>query len=151
MDENPEKQQIIEASTAEDVESAGRIAKWIARSGLCSRREAERWIEQGRVSINGKKIDTAANVVSARDDILVDGNPLPQPSRVRVWKMHKPVDTIVSDYDPYGRKLLKDLLPADMPRVNPVGRLDINSEGLILFTTDGKLKRSLELPDTGIP
>ena len=123
-----------------------RIAKVMARAGLCSRREAERWIEDGRVEINGTKITSAALNVSANDKIIVDGKPLPSADKTRLWMFHKPTGTVTTNNDPEGRQTVFDLLPQDMPRVVTVGRLDMNTEGLLLLTNDGELARKFELP-----
>ncbi len=126
-----------------------RIAKRMARAGLCSRRDAERWIEAGRVQLNGKKLTTPAVVVTDLDKIEVDGVPLPAKERTRLWLFHKRAKTMTTNRDPEGRKTIFETLPADMPRVLSVGRLDINTEGLLLLTNDGGLARVLELPATG--
>ncbi|MFD2235307.1 pseudouridine synthase [Phaeospirillum tilakii] len=123
-----------------------RIAKRLARAGLCSRREAERWIAEGRVSVNGTVLDSPARVVEAGDLILVDGKPVAEPERTRLWRYHKPAGLVTTHRDPEGRKTVFAALPADMPRVVSVGRLDLNSEGLLLLTNDGALARRLELP-----
>lgn len=126
-----------------------RIAKVIARAGLCSRREAERWITEGRVEVNGTRLTTPAHTVLPSDTILVDGNPLPTPEKPRLWRFHKPTGVITTHHDPKNRPTLFSLLPSDFPRVVSVGRLDLNSEGLILLTTDGTLAGRLAHPDTG--
>lgn len=126
-----------------------RIAKVIARAGIASRREAERLITAGRVTVNGKVIDRAALNVTAEDRITVDGRALDAPAPPRMWLYHKPVGLVSTARDEKGRKTIYDDLPDDMPRVMSVGRLDINSEGLLLLTNDGALKRRLELPATG--
>lgn len=126
-----------------------RIAKRLARAGLCSRREAERWIADGRVSVDGKVLSSAALNVTERNRILVDGKPLPEAEQVRVWLYHKPRGLVTSNRDPEGRPTVFDALPKDLPRVISVGRLDITSEGLLLLTNDGDLARRLELPSTG--
>lgn len=126
-----------------------RIAKVMARAGLCSRREAERWIAGGRVRLNGAILDTPAVTVTDKDDIIVDGNRLPGRERTRLWRYHKPAGLVTSHRDERGRETVFDKLPADMPRVVSVGRLDLNSEGLLLLTNDGELARKLELPSTG--
>lgn len=126
-----------------------RIAKIIARSGLCSRREAEKWIEAGRVTVDGKKLTTPAVVVLPTQDIQVDGKPLVPPDPPRLWRYHKPAGLVTTSNDPQGRPTIFDRLPASLPRVLTIGRLDINTEGLLLLTNDGGLKRYLELPDTG--
>ena len=126
-----------------------RIAKALARAGLCSRREAERWIEEGRVSVNGEVLTSPARDVSPSDRILVDGNPLPAPEPPRLWRYHKPKGLVTTHRDPQGRPTVFDALPEHMPRVISVGRLDFNTEGLLLLTNDGALARHLELPATG--
>ena len=133
-----------------DKSAAGeRIAKVIARAGRASRREAERLIEAGRVSVNGKVIDRAALNVTARDKVEVDGVALDAPEPARLWLYHKPTGLVTTTRDEQGRPTIYDDLPADLPRVMSVGRLDLNSEGLLLLTNDGGLKRKLELPSTG--
>ncbi len=139
-----------DVQTTEPTTAKGeRIAKVIARAGLCSRRDAERWIAEGRVKLDGKTLDTAAIVVTRDQSIVVDGQALPAPEQARVWRFHKPKGVITTRKDPEGRTTVFDGLPADLPRLEPVGRLDYNSEGLLLFTNDGELKRKLELPSTG--
>ena len=126
-----------------------RIAKAMARAGLCSRREAERWIVEGRVRVNGKTLTTPAFEVSAKDEVLVDGKPLPSPEPVRLWRYHKPRGLVTTHKDPQGRPTVFAALPPELPRVVSIGRLDFNSEGLLLLTNDGTLARHLELPATG--
>ena len=126
-----------------------RIAKAMAHAGLCSRRDAEAWIAAGRVSVNGKVLTTPAHVVSPGDKIMVDGELLPASQAPRLWRYHKPRGLITSHKDPQGRRTVFDALPPSLPRVVSVGRLDINTEGLLLLTTDGALARHLELPSTG--
>ena len=126
-----------------------RIAKAMARAGLCSRREAERWIADGRVSVNGKLLSTPAFEVGPRDRITIDGEPLPEAEPVRLWRYHKPRGLVTTHKDPEGRPTVFDNLPPDLPRVISIGRLDYNTEGLLLLTTDGALARYLELPATG--
>ncbi|WP_418594606.1 pseudouridine synthase [Ponticoccus sp. (in: a-proteobacteria)] len=126
-----------------------RIAKVIARAGLASRREAERMIEEGRVAVNGAVIDRAALNVTDRDRIEVDGKPLDAPEAARIWLYHKPAGLVTTTKDEQGRPTIFDALPDDLPRVMSVGRLDLNSEGLLLLTNDGAVKRKLELPSTG--
>lgn len=123
-----------------------RIAKRLARAGLCSRREAERWVEKGRVSVNGKTLDSPACVVGPGDIVLVDGTPLSEPEKTRLWRYHKPAGLVTTHRDPEGRPTVFEHLPDGMPRVISVGRLDLNSEGLLLLTNDGELARKLELP-----
>jgi len=126
-----------------------RIAKAMAHAGLCSRRDAERWIDAGRVTVNGKKLETPACVVSSRDTVMVDGKPLPDASPLRLWRYHKPKGLMTTHRDPEGRSTVFASLPPDMPRVISIGRLDFATEGLLLLTTDGALARHLELPATG--
>ena len=126
-----------------------RIAKALARAGLCSRREAERWIEGGRVSVNGEVLESPARDVAPADRILVDGNPLPVPAPPRLWRYHKPKGRVTTHSDPQGRPTVFEALPEEMPRVISIGRLDFNTEGLLLLTNDGALARHLELPATG--
>ncbi len=126
-----------------------RIAKVLSRAGIASRREAERMIEAGRVAVNGHRIDSPALNVTATDRIAVDGKEIAEPERPRLWLYHKPSGLVTTAADEKGRKTVFDALPEDMPRVMSVGRLDLNSEGLLLLTNDGGLKRQLELPSTG--
>lgn len=126
-----------------------RIAKVMARAGLCSRRDAERWIADGRVSVNGKVLDSPAFNVTEEDSITVDGRPIARRERTRLFLFHKPRGTVTTDRDPEGRETIFDVLPEGLPRLVTVGRLDINTEGLLLLTNDGGLARVLELPATG--
>ena len=126
-----------------------RIAKVIARAGLCSRRDAERWIAEGRVAVNGEILTSPAVTVTAGSDIRVDGKKLPEPERPRLWRYHKPVGLVTTHRDEKGRPTVFGALPASLPRLISVGRLDLNSEGLLLLTNDGALARRLELPATG--
>ncbi|WP_411838703.1 pseudouridine synthase [Paracoccus sp. ME4] len=128
---------------------ADRIAKVMARAGVASRREAERMIIEGRVAVNGTKIDSPALDVLPTDRITVDGKKLDEPQETRLWLYYKPLGLVTSENDELGRQTVFDALPRDMPRVMTVGRLDLNSEGLLLLTNDGELKRRLELPSTG--
>jgi 23S rRNA pseudouridine2605 synthase len=126
-----------------------RIAKVLARAGLCSRRDAERWIAAGRVMVDGAVLTTAAVNVTEESDVRVDGAPLPQPQRARLWRYHKPAGLVTTHRDEKGRPTVFDALPKELPRVVSVGRLDLNAEGLLLLTNDGALARRLELPATG--
>jgi len=126
-----------------------RIAKVIARAGLASRREVERWIADGRVTLDGKVLTSPAVVVTPASQITVDGRPLPSAQRSRLFRFHKPRGMLTTEHDPQGRPTIYDGMPAELPRLMPVGRLDFNSEGLLLLTNDGELKRHLELPATG--
>jgi 23S rRNA pseudouridine2605 synthase len=121
----------------------------MSRAGLCSRRDAERWIEEGRVKLNGEILTSPAVTVTDQSDIEVDGVPLPAIGQPRLFRFHKPKGYLTAARDPEGRKTIADLIPAELPRLMPIGRLDMNSEGLLLLTTDGALKRQLELPSTG--
>jgi 23S rRNA pseudouridine2605 synthase len=126
-----------------------RIAKVIARAGLTSRREAEEWIAAGRVAVNGTVIDSSALNVTSRDRISVDGEPLPARERTRLFLYHKPRGLMTTHVDPQGRPTIFQSLPPNLPRLISVGRLDFNTEGLLLLTNDGALARMLELPATG--
>jgi 23S rRNA pseudouridine2605 synthase len=126
-----------------------RIAKVMARAGLCSRREAEAWIAGGRVKVNGEKLTSPARNVTERDDVRVDGKPLPDKEKVRLWRYHKPRGLLTTAKDPQGRPTVFESLPKELPRVVSLGRLDLNSEGLLLLTNDGEIARKLELPATG--
>jgi 23S rRNA pseudouridine2605 synthase len=126
-----------------------RIAKVMARAGLCSRRDAERWIAEGRVMVNGAVLSSPAVTVGHNDDIRVDGQPLPEPERARLWRYHKPTGLVTTHRDEKGRPTVFAALPDSLPRLISVGRLDLNSEGLLLLTNDGELARRLELPATG--
>lgn len=126
-----------------------RIAKVIARAGLCSRREAERWVEQGRVAVNGNVLESPAVLVDESDEVTVDGQPLPQRPVTRLWRYHKPDGLVTTHRDPEGRPTVFDRLPRELGRVISVGRLDLSSEGLLLLTNSGPLARRLELPSTG--
>jgi len=132
-----------------EAKTGERIAKVMARAGLCSRRDAERWVNAGRVKVNGKVISSPALNVSDSDKIEVDDKPLPEREQAKLWRYHKPVGLVVSHRDEKGRASVFENLPPDMPRVVSIGRLDINTEGLLLLTNDGELARKLELPATG--
>ncbi len=126
-----------------------RIAKVLARAGVASRRDSERLIEDGRISVNGKVLTTPAFKVTEKDKILFDGKPIAAKEPPRLWKFYKPNGQLTSHQDPQGRPTVFENLPKDLPRVISVGRLDMNSEGLLLLTNDGELARALELPSTG--
>lgn len=130
-------------------DTSERIAKVIARAGVCSRREAERLILEGYVTVNGKTISSPALNVTASDDIAIHGEALPKPAGVRLWRYHKPKGLVTTHKDPQGRPTVFDALPDDLPRLISVGRLDLATEGLLLLTSDGGLARYLELPSTG--
>jgi len=123
-----------------------RIAKVIARAGMCSRRDAERWIAEGRIRVNGKIIDTPATRITDPTTVVVDGKPLPAPVEALLWRYHKPPGLVTTHKDEQGRETVFDQLPKELGRVVSVGRLDLNSEGLLLLTNDGGLARELELP-----
>lgn len=127
-----------------------RIAKAMARAGIASRREVERLIGLGKVAVNGRILDTPATLVTRDDKITVDGKPIAAAQATRVWRYNKPVGLLTSHNDPGGRPTVFDNLPNGLPRVISVGRLDINTEGLLLLTNDGELSRALELPDTAL-
>jgi 23S rRNA pseudouridine2605 synthase len=129
--------------------SGDRIAKVLSRAGIASRREAERMIEAGRVSVNGKLIDSPALNVTPDDRIVVDGKNVGEPEAPRLWLYHKPAGLVTTERDEKDRPTVFDSLPENLPRVMSVGRLDLNSEGLLLLTNDGEMKRKLELPSTG--
>jgi 23S rRNA pseudouridine2605 synthase len=138
-----------ETTSVPEVRQGQRIAKVMARAGLCSRRDAEAWIAAGRVTVNGRVLDSPAYNVSEADDVRVDGKRLAERERTRLFLFHKPRGLVTTARDPDGRPTIFDALPRDLPRLVAVGRLDINTEGLILLTNDGGLARVLELPSTG--
>lgn len=133
----------------EDSRAPERIAKRLARAGVCSRREAEKWIAAGRVKVDGAVLTGPAVLVTDASRVEVDGAPLPAVAPPRLWRFHKKRGLVTTDRDPDGRPTVFSALPADLPRVISVGRLDIDSEGLLLLTNDGGLARHLELPATG--
>jgi 23S rRNA pseudouridine2605 synthase len=126
-----------------------RIAKLLARAGVCSRRDAERLIAEGRVSVDGKVLASPALALSGPHDIRVDSKPIPEPEPARLWRYHKPAGLVTTHRDERGRPTVFERLPPDLPRLVSVGRLDLKSEGLLLLTNDGALARSLELPARG--
>jgi 23S rRNA pseudouridine2605 synthase len=127
-----------------------RIAKLLARAGVASRREIERMIEERRVAIEGAAIETPATLLTSLKGVTVDGKPVAAPEPTRLFLYYKPKGLLTTERDPKGRPTIYDKLPAGLPRVMPVGRLDLNTEGLLLLTTDGEFKRQLELPATGV-
>lgn len=137
------------AMTEKTPKTGERIAKVMARAGIASRREAERMIAAGRVRVNGRPVARAALNVTRGDRITVDGRDLDAPEPPRLWLYHKPAGRVTTSRDDQGRPTIHDDLPGDLPRVMSVGRLDIASEGLLLLTNDGDIKRRLELPSTG--
>ncbi len=134
---------------ADQTSTGERIAKRLARAGLCSRREAERWIAAGRVQVDGKTLTSPAVNVGPDNRIAVDGQPLPDKPAAALWRLHKTRGLVTSHRDPQGRPTVFDGLPPSLGRVISVGRLDLNTEGLLLLTNDGDLARHLELPATG--
>ena len=143
------KQMTKQSFTLDQQAESERIAKRIARAGICSRREAEARILDGRVTVNGKVISSPALNIGARDKITIDGKPLPGREPAGLWRYYKPRGLVVSDRDEQNRETIFDHLPQDLPRLMTVGRLDLDSEGLLLMTNDGDLARHLELPSTG--
>ncbi|MBO6796362.1 pseudouridine synthase [Maricaulis sp.] len=129
-------------------DNSERIAKFLARAGIASRREVERMIEAGRVRVNGKVLDTPAFKVTGKETIEVDGNLVEEKAPTRLWRYHKPTGLVTTHRDPEGRETVFEKLPKDLGRVISVGRLDLTSEGLLLLTNDGELARALELPST---
>ncbi|MBL8651540.1 MAG: rRNA pseudouridine synthase, partial [Sphingopyxis sp.] len=135
---------------AEREDGPQRIAKLLARAGVGSRRDVERMVEEGRIALNGETIVQPAPLLTSLDGLTVDGNPVAKPVSTRLYRFHKPAGCITAARDPKGRKTIYDLLPRGLPRVMPVGRLDYNTEGLLLLTNDGAFKRQLELPASGV-
>src|SRR5438034_1644657 len=129
---------------------AQRIAKLLARAGVASRREIERMIAEGRIALNGEKLTTPATLLESLDGVTVDGRPVRPAAATRLFRYYKPQGTLTAAHDPKGRATIYDRLPQDLPRLMPVGRLDFMTEGLLLLTNDGELKRQLELPRTGV-
>ena len=127
-----------------------RIAKLLARAGIASRREVERMIAEGRIALNGAALDTPATLLASLHGVTVDGKAVQEAAPARLFRFHKPTGLLTTERDPKGRPTIYDRLPKGLPRVMPVGRLDLNTEGLLLLTTDGELKRQLELPATGV-
>ena len=128
-----------------------RIAKLLARAGIGSRRDIERHIAEGKIALHGQVVTTPATIVSTLDGITFEGNPVAALEPSRLFRFHKPAGFLTTARDPGGRPTIMDILPPGLPRVVPVGRLDMNTEGLLLLTTDGALKRALELPTSGVP
>ena len=135
--------------TSSDEKKSERISKRMSRAGLCSRREAERWVLAGRVKVNGTKLQDPAVNVTDEDYILVDGKPIADKPETRLWRYNKPTGLVTTHKDEKGRKTVFEALPEDLPRVISIGRLDLNTEGLLLLTNNGELARFLEHPSTG--
>ncbi len=127
-----------------------RIAKYLASAGVASRRDAEKLIAEGRVSVDGRTLETPAFKVTGKEKILLDGQPVRKPEATRLWRYHKPAGQVTTNRDPEGRPTIFDALPMHLPRLVTIGRLDLNTEGLLLLTNDGELARALELPATGL-
>ena len=127
-----------------------RIAKLLARAGIASRREIERMIAEGRIALNGEKLTTPATLLESLDGVTVDGKPVRPAAATRLFRFYKPPATLTAERDPKHRPTIYDRLPPGLPRLVPVGRLDFMTEGLLLLTNDGELKRQLELPRTGV-
>ncbi len=134
----------------EDGREGDRIAKLLARAGIASRRDIERMIADGRIAKDGTPVTTPATLLTSLHGITVDGQPVKEPAPARLFLFHKPAGLLTAARDPMRRATIYDRLPAELPRVMPVGRLDLNTEGLLLLTTDGELKRALELPSNGV-
>ena len=133
----------------DDPKRGERIAKWLARAGVASRREAEKLIAEGKVKLNGKTVETPATFVADGDRVSVEGKPVAAPERTRLFRFHKPDGLVTTHRDPQGRPTVFEKLPPGLPRVVSIGRLDLTSEGLLLLTNDGELARKLELPSNG--
>jgi len=131
-------------------EGPQRIAKLLARAGIASRREIERMIAEGRIALNGEKITTPATLLTDVTGLTVDGRPVRPAKATRLYRFYKPQRALTAEFDPKGRTTIYDVLPKGLPRLMPVGRLDFMTEGLLLLTNDGELKRQLELPRTGV-
>ena len=138
------------AAPQERVDGPQRIAKLLARAGVASRREIERMIADGRIALNGEKLTTPATLLSDLGGVTVDGRPVRPASATRLFRFYKPQAALTAAHDPKGRATIYDRLPKGLPRLMPVGRLDFMTEGLLLLTNDGELKRQLELPRTGV-
>jgi 23S rRNA pseudouridine2605 synthase len=134
---------------ADDPKKGERIAKWLARAGVASRRDSEKLIAEGKVKLNGKVVETPATFVAEGDKVSVEGKPVALPERTRLFRYHKPDGLVTTHRDPQGRPTVFEKLPPGLPRVVSIGRLDLTSEGLLLLTNDGALARKLELPSNG--
>src|SRR3954447_22389240 len=141
---------IVPAAQQPRNEGPQRIAKLLARAGIASRREIERMIAEGRIALNGEKITTPATLIESVAGLTVDGRPVRPAKAARLYRFYKPQRALTAEHDPKGRPTIYDKLPKGLPRLVPVGRLDFMTEGLLLLTNDGELKRQLELPKTGV-
>lgn len=148
---NPHPARAAAAKNPPDRNEPQRIAKLLARAGVASRREVERMIEEGRVAKDGIALDTPATLLTSLHGVTVDGVTVAAPAPARLFLFHKPTGCLTTERDPAGRPTIYDRLPEGLPRVMPIGRLDMNTEGLLLLTTDGGFKRQMELPATGVP
>lgn len=139
------------AATAGGKDEPQRIAKLLARAGVASRREIERMIAEGRIALDGVAVETPATLLPSLHGVTVDGIAVAAPAPTRLFLFHKPTGCLTTERDPAGRPTIYDRLPEGLPRLMPIGRLDMNTEGLLLLTTDGGFKRQMELPSTGVP
>ena len=146
----PKRRRTAPSAPHETRDGPQRIAKLLARAGIASRREVERMIAEGRVALNGEKLTTPATLLDDLSGISVDGKPVRAAGATRLFRFYKPQGTLTAATDPKGRATIYDRLPPGLPRLMPVGRLDFMTEGLLLLTNDGELKRQLELPRTGV-
>lgn len=148
---DPAPRQPAHSKSADEPQRAEqRIAKLLARAGIASRREIERMIAEGRIAINGEPVTTPATLLTSLNGVTVDGAPVAETETTRLFLFHKPSGCLTAERDFSGRKTIYDLLPKDLPRLMPIGRLDMTTEGLLLLTNDGGFKRQMELPSTGI-
>jgi 23S rRNA pseudouridine2605 synthase len=154
--DNPRARKLVNPNAApskgalEKADGEERIAKLLARAGIASRREIERMIADGRITLNGEKVETPATLLKSLHGIEVDGKPVGPPAPTMLYLFHKPEGCLTAERDFSGRKTIYDVLPKDLPRLMPIGRLDLNTEGLLLLTNDGEFKRQMELPSTGV-
>ncbi|MEM8920040.1 MAG: S4 domain-containing protein, partial [Pseudomonadota bacterium] len=146
----PSKSSAKDAEPVANWEDGERIAKFLASAGVCSRRDAEKLIETGQVAVDGQVLTTPAFKVTGQETITVNGERVGKPKATRLWRYHKPAGLVTTNRDPDGRPTVFDALPPGLPRVVTIGRLDLNTEGLLLLTNDGELARALELPATGL-
>ncbi|HEY9092901.1 pseudouridine synthase [Parasphingorhabdus sp.] len=148
--QNSDRAQSPKSPDQSSVREGQRIAKLLARAGVASRREIERMIREERIALNGVTVDHPSMLLKNLTGITVDGKPVAEPSPAKLYRFHKPSGYLTAERDPAGRKTIYDVLPKDMERIIPIGRLDLNTEGLLLMTTDGEFKREMELPKTGV-